>query len=81
MKRDTHNTEQVYYCDDCQTHHQESTVAVKEEIVAGHVSRTMYCDVCQSDDLRLLTEDDAVDHGRRQGEAAAAQVQTQTQTG
>jgi len=59
MKRDTHNTEQVYQCQDCQTCHQEPAVAVRTEIVNGHVSRTMYCNQCGSEELRLLTLEQA----------------------
>ena len=72
MKHDTYNTEQVYQCQGwpatdahpaipCGTHHQESTVAVREAIVDGHVSRTPFCDLCSSDDLRLFTESDAME--------------------
>ncbi len=76
MKRDIHNTEQVYECMGwdktdsrpaipCGVYHQESTVAVREAIVDRRVERTMYCDQCGSEALKLCTEDDAVDHGRR----------------
>ncbi len=76
MKHDTHDTEQVYICDGypvtdtrpaipCGQLHQESTVAVRETITDGHVSRTMYCRTCNSEALSLCTEAMAVDHGRR----------------
>jgi hypothetical protein len=80
MKQDTHNTEQVYVCDGwpattenghdrpampCGVLHQESTVAVRTTTVNGHVSRTMYCDQCGSEALRLCDEAMAVDQGRR----------------
>lgn len=79
MKRDTHNTEQVYICDGwpktdtrpalpCGQLHQESTVAVREAIINGQVSRTLYCDQCGSERLRLCTEVMAVEAGRRQRE-------------
>jgi len=68
MNQDTHNTEQVYQCQDCQIYHQEPAVAVRTEIVNGHVSRTMYCDQCGSEELRLCTENDAIEDGRRQRE-------------
>ena len=79
MKRDTHNTEQVYVCDGwlaaphrpampCGTYHQESTVAVRETITDGRVERTMYCDQCNSERLRLCDEAMAVEAGRLRGE-------------
>ena len=73
MKRDQHNTEQIYICLGwptttenghdkpalpCGVHHQESTVAVREAIVNGRIERTMYCDSCGSEALRLCTEND-----------------------
>ena len=72
MKRDIHNQEQIYIClgwpktgdrpeRPCGVVHQESTVAVREAIVDGRVERTMYCDSCGSDRLRLFTDDDAVE--------------------
>jgi hypothetical protein len=71
MKRDLHNAEQVYQCQGypatnttparpCGQLHPGSTVAVRPG------TETPYCDQCQSERLRLLTEVDAVDHGRKQ---------------
>ncbi len=81
MKRDTHDTEQIYVClgwpktNDrpaipCGVYHQESTVAVREAIVDRRVERTMYCSACGSEALRLCDEEMAVDHGRRVREAS-----------
>ena len=73
MKRDTHNTEQVYICDGwdktdsrpatpCGVYHQESTVAVRETIVNRRVEKTMYCSACGSEALRFCDEEMAVNN-------------------
>ncbi len=73
MKRDTHNQEQVYVCGgwpglSCGQLHQESTVAIRETTVDGRVERTLYCDQCGSEALRLCDEAMAVEAGRLRGE-------------
>ena len=68
MKRDTHDTEQIYVCDGwpktndrpatpCGVYHQESTVAVRKAFVSRGVEKVMYCDQCGSEALRLCTEE------------------------
>lgn len=50
MKHDTHYQEQVYRCLGCGTLHQES------EIASRPISKVLYCDQCQSEDIRLEVE-------------------------
>jgi Zn finger protein HypA/HybF involved in hydrogenase expression len=48
MHRDLHNKEQVYECQECNSIHYETEIAVNP------CTRKLYCDVCQSENIRLL---------------------------
>ncbi len=66
MNRDRHNTENVYECQGhdgqpCGSLYDDSTISYRPG------TNTLYCRTCQSERLRLLMEEMAVEHGLRQG--------------
>lgn len=50
MKRDTNHQEKVWKCPRCSQFWPESTISVRP------VSKTLYCRICQSEDLRQCEE-------------------------
>lgn len=50
MNNTDKDQEQVYRCQQCGQLHPESTIAVRPG------TKTLYCDQCQSEDVRLVVE-------------------------